>query len=66
MGPRRWRGGGGVLDGVVLGGDQVGGKWVLEWADCSVRDVLFKVGCKSRGPMVSFLVKDELPPVRQG
>lgn len=52
--------------GIVLDGDKVGGKWVLEWADCSVRAVLSKVECKSRGPMMSFLVKDKLPPIRQG
>lgn len=52
--------------GVFLEGDKVGGKWVLEWVDCSVRDILSKVGCKSKGPMVSFSVKDELPPIRQG
>lgn len=51
---------------IVLGGDEVAGKQLMEWTDHSVRDFLSKVGCKARGPVVTFSVKDELPPIRQG
>lgn len=51
---------------VILDGDKVDRRQILEWTDHSVRDFLSKVGCKRRGPVLSFSVKDELPPIKQG
>lgn len=44
---------------VILDGDKVDGRQILEWMDHSRRDFLSKVGCKTKVPALTFSVKDE-------